>query len=292
MNGKDLSRQLSDLPEEMIAEAMAPAKNIKRKQFTTRLLRTAAIAAAVAILITAVLWQKNEGSGSQLEVPTVSTMPTTQPPTEPPQKEIVATVGVLKLYACESKDLDSLCLEEYQLIEGMEPSYKTMWSPVLNLASSGITLTLVVNEESLLMHKITYDLSVNYGELSDSIYNIKDEMGYDGNQVWGKVHTGVNGETVRWKGDELYFGRPQGMSFEEYIAEIERVHLDIIIKADGNIVGYAVVEMICSDAKVCIFNAALVGSGYFPKQDGAFQNVTEEYVRELIEKKITNAIYV
>lgn len=284
-----MTEALNGISDELLLEAAQMTK--KRSNPAGKLLRVAAIAAAVAILITAVaLWPKGEGAGSQLEVPTVSTMPTTQLPTEPTQKEIVATAGVLKLYACESKDLDSLCLEEYQLIEGMEPSYKTMWSPVLNLISAGITLTLVVNEESLSMHKITYDLSVNYGELTDSIYNIKNETGSDGKQVWGKTHIAVNGETVRWSGDELYFDRPQGMSFEEYYAGLESVHLDIIIKADGNIVGYAVVEMICTDVKLCIFQAALVDSGYFPKQDGAFQNVTEEYVRELIEERITNQV--
>ena len=54
MNGKDLSRQLSDLPEEMIAEAMGPAKRLHRQQTTHRLLRVAAIAAAVVILFWAV----------------------------------------------------------------------------------------------------------------------------------------------------------------------------------------------------------------------------------------------
>lgn len=286
MLGKRLSESMNDIGGDLIADAMVYRTEKTRNVW----LRVAAAAAVVALVIglTAMLWTDRTEPGEQMGMPTVGTTVVPSMPTTPKGYELVKMMNVLKVYACEAKDMENVQLEEYLLIEGMGPSYKTMWSPILNLISSGITLTLVVDEESLMMHEITYDLSVNYGELSDSIYNIKNETGYDDKQVWGKTHTAVNGETIRWDGDELYFDRPQGMSFEEILAEIERIHLDIIIKADGNIVGYAVLEMICTNTKMCVFHAALVDSGYFPKVDGVFQNVSEEYVRELIEKKMTS----
>ena len=290
MNGEKISRCLDALPDEMLSESMKP---YRPRSLGWHIVRIAACL-AIVIGLTIALWPKGEEPGAQLGTPTEGTtaaptqLPTTLPdvPTEPVQKEIIETAGVLKLYACDAKNMDSIQREEYLLIEGMEPSYKTAWSPLVNLLTPGVTLTLVVDEESLLEHEITYNVAVNYGELQDSIYNVKQQMSEDGKHIWGKKHVAKNGETIRWGGDELYFDRPQGMSLEDMLASIERIHLDIIVRADDNIVGYAVLEMICTNVDMCIFNAVLVDSGYFPKVDGEFQNVTEEYVRELIEEKM------
>lgn len=258
---------VSQIDPNLIEEATAPKRVLPSWK------KVAAVAAVVALLIGAVFFWP-------VEVKTED-------------GQIVAVPGVLKVYACESKDMDTLFAEEYQLIEGVEPSYKTAWSPIINLLTRGVTLTLLVEEETLIGHQITYDVSVNCGELYGDVFHEKyreegDPIGRENwdNAFWGKHGVGENGETIHWMGDELYFDRDPKISLEEAIEKVGRIHLDIIIKADGNIVGYAVLEMICTNLNLCIFNAVLVDSKFYPKVDGAFQNVAEEYVREQIAEKM------
>lgn len=54
MNGKELSWQLNDLPDKMLAEAMASAKAPHRRQKIHRVVRIAALAVVVVILFLAV----------------------------------------------------------------------------------------------------------------------------------------------------------------------------------------------------------------------------------------------
>lgn len=254
---------VSQIDPNLIEEATAPKRVLPSWK------KVAAVAAVVALLIGSLFFWPSGGKTDN--------------------GQIVAVPGVLKVYACESKDMDTISVEEYQLIEGMEPSYKTAWSPIVNLLTRGVTLTLRVDEETLTGHTITYDVSVNCGELYGDVFHEKyreegDPIGKENwdNAFWGKHGVGENGETIHWMGDELYFDRDPKISLEEAIETVGRIHLDIIIKADGNIVGYAVLEMICTNLNLCIFNAVLVDSKFYPKVDGAFQNVTEEYVREQI----------
>ena len=306
MRKQEIQEAFSQLhaSENLVKEVIAMKSEKKNNGRVRPMMIRAAVCAALvaAIVLTALLWDGGQ-PGEQMGMPTVGTtaatgLPTTLPdvPTAPTQGyELVKMSGVLKVYACEAKDMDNIQREEYLLIEGTEPSYKTAWSPIVNLLTRGVTLTLRVEEKSLSMHELSYEVSVNCGELYGDVFHEKyreegDPIGKENwdNAYWGKQGIGENGETIHWTGDELFFGRESETTLEEAIEKAGRIHLDIIVKADGNIVGYVVLEMICTNTKVCIFNAVLVDSGYFPKVDGEFQNVTEEYVRELIEEKMAS----
>ena len=195
---------------------------------------------------------------------------------------IIAVPGVMKVYACDSSAMDSIKLEDYQLIEGNEPSYKTAWSPYISLLTGGVTLTLVVDEESLSDCEITYDLSVNYGELYLGVFGDSSGECLDVSRC--KAGVAKNGETISWTGHDLLGAIPTEKSFEDFLAEIQGVYLNVIIKADGKIIGYTVLEMVCTNVDLHLFQVALIDSCYFPKVEGKYQNISEEYVQELMNK--------
>lgn len=64
----------------------------------------------------------------------------------------------------------------------------------------------------------------------------------------------------------------------------ERAFVDIILKNDGNIIGYAVIEIYPNNPLGSTFLARTLKSAFFPKVDGKFQNVAENQVKTIIEK--------
>ena len=121
MLGKRLSESMSDIGDDLIADAMEYRAEKKRNVW----LRVAAVAAVVAMVIglTAVLWDGTE-PGEQMGMPTVGTtvaptqLPTTLPdvptvPTESQGYELVKVSGVLKVYACDKENVSEEELKKY-----------------------------------------------------------------------------------------------------------------------------------------------------------------------------------
>lgn len=97
----------------------------------------------------------------------------------------------------------------------------------------------------------------------------------------------VNGDTIYW---DLNYGEesnPYGK---------DRNHISIIFRDDQHIVGYAIVviqrapdELVPEnikqyDAPAMLFCPYILESVFFPKVDGEYQDISLEYVQELIEK--------
>ena len=264
MNHENFSEAVGEISPALIEDAaQVYEKNGHRK---ARVLRVAAIAAVLAILLTALsFWPAREES-------------------------YITGPGVLKVYACELEDKDEFQLAEYALIEGAEPSYQTLWSPHLNLTSMGITISLLVNEETLHDHDITFDVICEYGELSTYMPTGNPWTPDSGSAfVPGesvppferieleKKATVNNNITLYWEGTGLPYSSIEAMS------KIGNVYVDVIIKADGNIVGYALLEMVYTNDVVPLFRSALKTSVYYPKVDGDFQKIDEAYVLQQIE---------
>ena len=66
--------------------------------------------------------------------------------------------------------------------------------------------------------------------------------------------------------------------------ELRQAFVEIILKFDNNIIGYAVVEIYTPDGYGQTFLARVLKSALFPKIDGEYQNVTQEYVKTIIER--------
>ena len=71
--------------------------------------------------------------------------------------------------------------------------------------------------------------------------------------------------------------------FDEYITE--PAFIDIVLKIDGNIIGYSVIDINSfGDPKAHAYVARLLASALIPQIDGEYQNVTEEQIKAAIER--------
>lgn len=75
-------------------------------------------------------------------------------------------------------------------------------------------------------------------------------------------------ESFRWQSDSL---------------GTEHAFIDIVVRIDDNIVGYAVIKII-STTSVYAHSASILKSVIFSKVDGEYQNITENQVKSKIEK--------
>lgn len=247
MLGKDLSEALGGIAEDKIEAAANVAPANRRPVWV----RVAACAAVLALLIGAMLFWPGE--------------------TRTEDGKIIEAPGILKAYGCELDEVDEAQLADYALIGQSDVVFDNIWSPFFGatLAHRGITFSFLIDEE-LDNHEITFDVSTNCGELHGST-----KKDYP---LLGKTTTIQNGDVVYWRGYEVL--EAEGATLDEKIANCGGVYLDIVIKADGNVIGYAVFEI--GAGRSMVFTSSLKASVYFPKVDGEFQTVTDEYVNQQI----------
>lgn len=270
MNGKDLSRHLSDLPEEMIAEAMAPAKNIKRKYFTTRVLHAAACVALVAGLLMAALigW--------------------------PAGNNVITAPGVLVVTAYAADQNNPNELIEVPLEEGV-------WIPGQAFIGStnsyvGVPTHLSVNTEDYSSEDISYIISGTVGSYADDT-----RKGYTSD--WFSTLEIKNNNTFRY--DLTYGVRAAKEDWNDQ--SFDRTFTKIVIYCQGHIIGYAVIqydrlytdewaelrpemkphyENLEQPAPLDVFYCTLIKSVTFPKVDGEYQDITQKYVDRCMEDVI------
>lgn len=206
MNGQELSRQLNGLPEEMIAEAMAPVNDTSGKFSRSRVLRRlTAVAAAVAIFFTAlVLW--------------------------PTDDEFVTGPGLLTITAYAADGVPyttsaSNSIEPFLHYWSISP---VNWSP-------GCPITLSVNEEAYQSEELSFQVSVQGGGLytgasgGTSIYPTYFKP-------MPKTFCVPNHTTIFWS---TYFDASTG-AYDMFCGDSS--YIDIIIYDGAHIVGYAVLR--------------------------------------------------
>ena len=269
MLGKRLSESMSDIGDDLIADAMEYRAEKKRNVW----LRVAAVAAVVAMVIglTAVLWDGTE-PGEQMGMPTVGTTvaptqrPTTLPdvPTEPAQKEIIETAGVLKLYACDAKNVSGDNIEQYELSSD-KPFLLALWNPLINASNFALPLTFHISEDYFGTAEITFDICSEYGGFGQKP-NDYENYRY---------------QITLAEGNQLYFGGDSLWNAATDIGEGKSFFADIIIYADGKVVGYGVISF-CFKGATCY--AYEFTTFCFPSVDGQLQDVSEEYVQLRIEE--------
>ena len=171
--------------------------------------------------------------------------------------EIITAPGIMRVYGYdweESQNIDAL--EKYELTSNEDYFRMIYFAPLsLNMKSS---FTFEVPEEYFADAEVTFDISCEYKEFCDDI-------------------TVDNGKGIVFDSWELV--KP----LHEIGKEVGNgnFYLDIVIRADGNIVGYGVIAF-------CFYKDGLACKAYwfntvcFPLIDGEYQNVSEEYVWEQI----------
>ena len=279
MLGKRLSESMSDIGDDLIADAMEYRAEKKRNVW----LRVAAVAAVVAMVIglTAVLWDGTE-PGEQMGMPTVGTtvaptqLPTTLPdvptvPTESQGYELVKVSGVLKVYACDKENVSEEELKKYELTDTID-SYKTMIVPYTNFGGAAIPFVFSFPSNYFNNDDLKIEITTEYGHF----YTTKD----------GKVD--LHAQKISIKNNEkIYWTHGSVDDAIVVYGDEGRFYADIIIWIENRIVGYGVVDFVFYNPDVVGARPSFVTTGFttmcFPMIDGKYQNVTEEDVWKEIE---------
>lgn len=253
-----ISKAMGNIPDDMLLEA---TEIKKKKSVGWVIFRAAACLAVVIGLLLAPLSGGGEG-------------------------DFVTMPGVVKAYAYEVKDeenVDFSKLEEFAFVENQMKPGQNMWNPLTNYE---LAITPVVSEDDLQDYRITFEVSTEYGLLVGNYHNREKYKSYADAEM-GKRANIENGETLYWEGHEL---NPDGESRYKGIEPGENtIYVELIIKADKHIIGYAIFEIVPVDGwGENAYTAVLVHSVYYPIVDGQFQTISEEFVRQEIENYKVN----
>ena len=199
-----------------------------------RLLRLAAVAATLVILLTAVFWPGRTQDGQLITAP-----------------------GVMKVYAYDLRGNEEIAeLEEYEL-KSDDSYFLTVYHQAIS-ASWQSRFSFCVPEDYFGEAKITFDVSSEFEEFARSITVEEDEgILMNSRQISEPV-----------------------MKIKKEVGEKGSFYLDIIIRADGHIVGYGVITF-GFDGLAC--KAYRFDTVCYPMVNGKYQEVTEEFVGEQIK---------
>lgn len=255
------SKTMDDISESELESAMG--FYYRKKKSITMWRRATAAAVALVILVTAlVLWPVND------------------------EPEIIAMPGIIQAYACETSDPENGIVDiRHGLNIGANATQNTVLYPYMT-SDTGLGMTLKVEEKALLEHQISFDISCNYGVL----YAMEESflsglMGFGYAMVSHEQNLTIqNGEMFFWRRElpDDYFYDPE-FSLQAMLEGESGLYMQVLIRADGNIVGFTVFEMICMDQQMQFYGVTMRESVYYPKVDGQFQPITEEYVQEQIQ---------
>lgn len=193
-----------------------------------------------------------------------------------PSSHIVTAPGFLTLTASAASLGDDTTIEfpsEETIImqEGIEVPITYDWNPAMS-SRPGIPLNLSAPGDQ----NTTFEVSVDGGELllweeDNTITHMSTPLHVE------------NGTTIYWS------SLSQSTSGSVETMEHSPAYMDIIIREDTTIVGYAVVKIELDNLDSATehpytYYATLVQSVSFPKVNGSYQNITCEYVRTEMEQ--------
>lgn len=250
MNGEIVSAALSGLPEDMVEEAMTPA----RKSWMVPWLRVAACFAVVVALVAG---------------------------TFPRSDEIVTAPGILTLTVYAKCDNGSGGYVMTQLQSGIEPIRRQEPECVMDgipVDPPGVSVYFSMEFQDFPAEQIEYDIQVDYGVYSD--WSNGDYV-----KMLHKSFTRSNNTWCVW--DPYFAGEKEGYHAAFNSDKYDHVYTRIIIRCEDNIIGYAVIRfdrLYDENGPRTFFDPYLVSSVVFPKQNGEYQNISYEYVEDCILK--------
>ena len=277
MNENEEKRTLFDavtgIEEDLIAEAAEP----RVRPLPKRLLRVAAIAAVLALLLTVLsFWSVGE-------------------------ENYVIGPGLLvvRAYATDKPELDDV--SSIVLKQGIALPSEYVWRTDLSHRGYGMPLTLSISEDAYPGMEISFEILASDGcfrhfhfGFDDRLPNIS--LGGNG-QIDEKTFYEVNKKgflgnhfiveyTIYWH----FANAVQDIENERFILSDRRqpfAYADIIIWADENIVGYATVKFLDineENGMSRLYSASVLEAVSFPKVDGKFQDVSRQYVEEQFDR--------
>lgn len=250
-NNTFLSQQLSYLPDEMVEEAMAPGRNIYRKNTWHRILRAAACLAVILGLL--------------LGVPQL--LPGTQDTLASP---LTITVYAADLSSATTLSPDTVLPVAYQWHPG------TNWLP-------GQPITLSASAPDRADENITFQVTVEgggfYVGVGDKVFykEYEDHILFTSPtyQPMATQFTVPNNTTIFWNPT---IGAAEGDTF---FKDGTVAYADIIIYGGEKIIGYTILRFERESTAHANFSVSMVASVSLSPDNEA---ITEEYVCSLIQK--------
>jgi len=257
MNAEALSRSLSFLPDSMIGEAIRSRK--KKPVHFTPWLRAAACIAVVLGLLFGISFPWLSG-----------------------EKHITApSILVVNAYAFENGQPKG-----YEMEEGFRFRYDKLTVPYYNMLNCvpGLPISFFFPEEDMVL-----DITLSNGVFYDWNRNLNPDGSYQANResngYFERRFTIKNNRTIYWRP----FNR-NNETREVFPLKGNRAYVDIIMKQEEHIVGYAVICIDLVRESPPGHEAYLVEAVRFPKILGRYQEITEDYVQQQIEKVKENNI--
>lgn len=209
------------------------------------------------------------------------------------EEKYVTAPGMLAIRAyavnsTEDPDMNGTVMEE-----GIDFPYDYVWGNGTNIAS-GIPIYLSIADESIADTNISWEI-----RMEDGLFQKSDDGNFHPEDTCedylGRHFTVPNNTMLLWS--NIYYA-PEllplpntpvepGM-IDEYIGE--STYVEAIVRSDGHIIGYAVIEILGLPSPlegyeqygICCFAPKLVAANYYPKVNGEFQEITEEYILQQI----------
>ena len=185
------------------------------------------------------------------------------------------------LSACSESKYYAIPIEQE---DGIGFAGNDSWSLVSGMFS-GLPLELNIQHEDFPSDLIQYSVHCDIGRYRDRF-----------SPMWfEKEFTVNNNSLICWTSMHPDFENPDLSVFRDHgddAADYHIVFTDIVIRCEGHIIGYAVV---CFDRTAYItddnpnpqiYELHLADAFLFPKRDGEYQNIPEEYVRDRIARAI------
>ena len=201
------------------------------------------------------------------------------------EKEYVTGPGLLTIRAYalnenEISDINSTVLEE-----GVELPWEYVWSPAINVMSTGLPIKLEFPEAEFEGAKISLEVTVSGGSVFGESVRLQDpatgKYYWSDNPYLGDTFTIENNSTLYWQ----FFSTKFHVLKNEYTHGSPfargKSYLDIIIRADDYIVGYAVVEIYelpKEEAPAFRYKARVLSIISFPQVEGAYQVISRRDV--------------
>lgn len=252
---------ISGINPEYIEESIRPPRQIR-----TRILRFAAAAAVLALLLTLPGLFPNNG-------------------------EYVTIPGVLTVTAYSYQG--SSDFKEVPMENSIVPSlFNDGYCPVVINCVPGHPITFQIPEGE----NITLEISVNEGHLYDWNKDIVDGKFIKREKTGIHSQTFTISETMTLYWINSYDDPDTGKSVS-FIPQrwhensdsvihngsrMENIYLDVVVYTEGHITGYSVLHI--KPYYDGGFQLVFVESKAYPKVDGEYQDITEEYVEKLIQR--------
>lgn len=267
-NGKILSEQLSYLPDELVSEAMETPAKQAHKFGIRRVLRAAACLAVILGLLFGIPYFSADNS------------------------DTVTGESILSVKVYAMNPVNNHIVED-ELTAGVAVNNTHYWPLVMNLYR-GIPIFLSVETEDFPADKITYDIHVDHGE-----YFIHGNTSAKLNRA-GQDFSTPNNAGIYWN-----YSKEEYQDYQTHNLDV--VYTSITIRCEDHIVGYALLRFDraygrdildaypdladywkgCEDEPADAYWSNLIVSVSFPKVNGEYQQISQEYVDACINKAIS-----